>query len=128
MRVSSHSGLFYRIYPIEVSLILWVLPCYIRCHYYLTIFFFEDWLNHPTDFHFLKVGIATHLLLLLCGLAQPPKLFIYIFVDWHSHPIDYNFKDWHCRPSVHLTYCKLALPPNCNYSELAKPPPKYYLL
>ena len=44
----------------EVSLILKVLPRYIRCHYYLTFLFFTDWLNHPFTLSFPE--------------------------GWHSHP------------------------------------------
>ena len=61
----------------EVSLILRVLPRFISD----VIIIFPSYslkiglAIHP-HFHFSKVGIATHLLFLLCGLTQSPKLLI----------------------------------------------------
>ena len=80
-QLSSHSGLFSRIYPVEVSLILRVYHVILGVIIILQSYFLHIGLAIHVHFHFSKVGIATYLLLLLCGLAQPPKLLIYISVD-----------------------------------------------
>ena len=45
---------FSRIFSMEVSLILRVLPRYIGCYYHLLILFPVDCLNHPAAFSFPK--------------------------------------------------------------------------
>ena len=71
----------------EVSLIQRVLPCYIRCHYFLTILFSRDWLSHSSTLSFLEgrhshsfatfimwIGLASQIAYLhFYGLAQLPN-------------------------------------------------------
>ena len=69
----------------EVSLVMRVLPRYEGVIIIFPTYSLNIGLAIHLHFHLPKVGIATHLLLLLCGLTQPPKLLIYIFVDLHNH-------------------------------------------
>ena len=115
MLVLSHSRFFSRIFPLEASLILRVLPRYIGCHYYLTILFSADGLVIYLHFYFPKVGIATHLCFYYVDWPSLPNyLFTFSWIGTTTQLLINFLKVWHCHP-IAILFCGLALPPNCYF-------------
>ena len=86
----------------EVSLILRVLPRYIRCHYYLPYLFSTDWLSHPSILSFPEGSHSHPSAAFITWIGTTTQLLINFLKVWHCHIIA-------------ILSCGLALPPNCYF-------------